>query len=151
YTAGFIGNGHYSLVTTPLAITNAESYMAWVYDYATDDVPRIAVIPAWNAIDIKTGDQWLSAVQPSADSIRSYAQQINMYDGTLDTKYEWASGNALTDIETQSFVSRSDPRLAGVKLTITPHSAGNIEMTFPLRSWPPPKRLPLEKLEKLET
>jgi protein-glucosylgalactosylhydroxylysine glucosidase len=147
YTPGFIGNGHFSLVTTPLAITNAESYMAWVYDHGADDVPRIAVIPSWNAIDIKIGDQWLSSVTPSADTIRSYAQQINMYDGTLDTKYQWAN----TDIVTQAFVSRSDPRLAAVKLTITPHTPGNIELTFPLRNWPAPKRLPLEKMEKLET
>ncbi|MGH9857479.1 MAG: hypothetical protein ACRD4B_06505, partial [Acidobacteriota bacterium] len=85
YTPGFVGNGHFSLVTTPLAITDAPSYMAWVYDHGKDDVPRIAIIPAWNTIDIKLGDAWLSKITPSDETIRSYTQQINMYDGTLDT------------------------------------------------------------------
>ena len=150
YTSGFIGNGHFSLVTTPLGITNAESYMAWVYDHGQDDVPRIAVLPAWNGIDVKNGDVSLSTITPSENTIRSYSQQINMYDGTLDTKYQWINGDNLTDVDTQSFVSRSNPHLAAVKLTITPHYTGNVEVTFALRDWPSPKRLPLEKLEKLE-
>jgi hypothetical protein len=75
YTPGFIGNGHFSLVTTQLGITNAESYMAWIYDHGADDIPRIAVIPAWNAIDIKSGDSWLSSIAPSDSTIRSYSQE----------------------------------------------------------------------------
>ena len=150
YTPGFVGNGHFSLVTGPLGITNAESYMAWVYDHGQDDVPRIAVIPAWNGIDVKNGDTWLSTITPSQNTIRSYSQQINMYDGTLDTKYQWINGDNLTDVDTQSFVSRANPHLGAVKLTIVPHYTGNVEVTFSLRDWPAPKRLPLEKLEKLE-
>jgi trehalose/maltose hydrolase-like predicted phosphorylase len=149
YTPGFIGNGHFSLVTTPLGITNSESYMAWVYDHGQDDIPRIAVIPAWNGIDVKSGDAWLSSINPSQETIRSYTQRINMYDATLDTKYQWVNGDHSMDIETQSFVSRSNPQLAAVRLTITPHSAGSMELKFVLRDWPAPKRLPLEKLEKL--
>ena len=150
YTAGFIGNGQFSLATTRLGITDAESYMAWVYDHGQDDVPRIAVIPAWNAIDVKDGDVWLSNITPNENTIRSYNQQMNMYDGALDTRYQWINGNNSIDVTAQSFVSRFNPNLAAVKLTIVPHHAGNIEVRFALRDWPSPKRLPLEKLEKLE-
>ena len=150
YTPGFVGNGHFSLVTTRLGITNAESYMAWVYDHGQDDIPRIAVIPAWNGIDLKNGGVSLSEITLSPSTIRSYTQQINMYDGTLDTKYQWINGENVTDVDTQSFVSRSNPHLAAVKLTITPHYTGNLEVSFALSDWPAPKRLPLEKLEKLE-
>jgi trehalose/maltose hydrolase-like predicted phosphorylase len=149
YTPGFIGNGHFSLVTTPLGITNAESYMAWVYDHGADDIPRIAVIPAWNGIDIKSDNVWLSSITPSQDKIRSYSQQINMYDGSLDTKYQWIDGDHSIDVDTQAFVSRANPHLAAVRLTITPHYTGNLELKFDLSDWPAPKRLPLEKLEKL--
>ncbi|HEY4492768.1 MAG TPA: hypothetical protein VI958_12265, partial [Acidobacteriota bacterium] len=150
YTPGFIGNGHFSLVTSLLGITEAESYMAWVYDHGPDDVPRIAVLPAWNGIDIKQGDVWLSRIQPAETTIRSYSQQINMYDGALDTKYQWVEGGNSTDIEAQSFVSRSNPHLAAVKLTIHPHYNGPIALVFSLHDWPTPKRLPLETLQKLE-
>lgn len=150
YTPGFIGNGHFSLVTNPLAITNAESYMAWVYDHGQDDIPRIAELPAWNGIDIKNGETWLSKIAPSENTIRLYSQQINMYDGTLDTKYQWVNGDQSTDIETQAFVSRANAHLGAIKLTITPHYTGNFEAIFALFDWPSPKRLALETLEKLE-
>ncbi len=150
YVPGFIDNGEFSLVTTRLGITDAESYMAWVYDHGQDDVARIAVLPAWNTIDIKDRNEWLSTIIPNQNTIRSYKQQINMYDGTLDTQYQWMNGEDLTEITTQTFVSRFDPHLAALKLTIFPHYTRNMEISFVLRDWPSPKRLPLEKLEKLE-
>src|SRR5918996_1701852 len=115
YTSGFIGNGHFSLVTTPLGITDAQSYMAWVYDHGPDDVPRIAVLPAWNGIDIKTGDVWLSKISPGENTIAAYRQQINMFDATLDTSYQWKNGEKTTELTIQAFVSRANPNLAGIK------------------------------------
>jgi protein-glucosylgalactosylhydroxylysine glucosidase len=151
YTAGFLGNGHFSLVTTPLAITDAPSYMAWVYDHAKDDVPRIAIIPAWNTIDVKLGDTWLSSITPSEETIRSYTQQINMYNATLDTAYEWtAPAKTSVAISVQSFVSRANANLGVVKVTLSPRQDGPLELSFLLRDWPAPKRKPLEKLEKVE-
>ncbi|MCI0603452.1 hypothetical protein L0156_10615 [bacterium] len=150
YTPGFIGNGHFSLVTTPLGIIDAHSYMAWVYDHGPDDVPRIAVLPAWNGIDIKTADVWLSKISPAENTIAAYRQQINMFDGTLDTSYHWKSGENTTELQIQAFVSRANPNLAGIKLTIIPRNRGVIELSFSLRDWPSPKRLPLEKLDKIE-
>src|SRR5690348_16976545 len=46
----FIGNGALSLVSAPLGTTPAPSFAAGVYDHAPDDVPRIVILPAWNAI-----------------------------------------------------------------------------------------------------
>lgn len=150
YMPGFIGNGHFSLVTTPLAITDAPSYMAWVYDHGKDDIPRIAIIPAWNTIDIKLGDTWLSKITPSEATIRSYNQQIHMRDGTLDTAFVWSVPDATAKIRTQAFVSRSNPNLGGIKLTLTPRQSGAVELSFGLKDWPAPPRMPLEKLEKVE-
>ena len=150
YVPGFIGNGHFSLVTTPLGVDDAQSYMAWVYDHGTDDVPRIAVIPAWNSIDVKVGDAMLSRAELSDATIRSYHQQIHMRDGTVDTSYSWNTPHGTMDVAVQSFVSRSNPNLGAIKITVTPHQSGPIEMSFVLRDWPAPKRMPLEKLEKID-
>ncbi|MCI0442313.1 hypothetical protein L0152_03725, partial [bacterium] len=43
YFSGYIGNGHFSLASTPLGITDAQSYMEKVYDHGPEDVPRVAV------------------------------------------------------------------------------------------------------------
>lgn len=149
YTPGYIGNGHFSLVTTQLGISDAESYMAWIYDHGRDDVPRIAVIPAWNGIDIHNGASWISKISANDNTVRSYSQRINMYDGCLETRYQWVDGEKTTEVQIQSFVSRSNPNLAAVKIVIIPHYTAPVQMSFSLRDWPEPKRLPLEKLEKL--
>src|SRR5213594_258076 len=51
-TPAFIGNGSFSLVSSPLGTAPALSFAAGVYDHASGDVPRIAALPAWNAIDV---------------------------------------------------------------------------------------------------
>src|SRR5438093_3985608 len=104
YAAGYLSNGTFSLVTTKLGITNAESYMIWVYDHGPDDIPRICLIPAWNGIDITSGNVRLSSVIPSDNTIHAYTQQLNMYDGTLNTAYQWVNADKVIDVATQAFV-----------------------------------------------
>ena len=150
YFSSYIGNGHFSLASTPLGITDAHSYMAKVYDHGPDDIPRIAVIPAWNGIDIYDGEKWLSKITPDQETITAYSQRIDMYQGVMQTKYQWKNGNKVTDIEVESFVSRSNPNLAAIKMTIHPHYTGQVQIVFSLRDWPLPKRSPLEKMEKYQ-
>ncbi|HEY7161239.1 MAG TPA: hypothetical protein VH815_08265, partial [Acidobacteriota bacterium] len=150
YFSGYIGNGHFSLVSTPLAITDAPSYMAKIYDHGPDDVPRIAIIPAWNGIDINNGEKWLSKITPDQETITSYSQLIDMYQGIMQTKYHWKDGDKVTDIEVEAFVSRSNPNLAAIKLMIHPHYSGPLQLSFSLRDWPSPNRLPLETMEKFQ-
>lgn len=150
YFSGYIGNGHFSLVSTPLGISDAPSYMAKVYDHGPDDVPRIAIIPAWNGIDIYDGEKWLSKITPDQETISSYSQRIDMYQGISQTKYQWKDGNKVTDVEIESFISRSNPKLAAIKLMIHPHYSGPMQISFDLHAWPSPNRLPLETMEKFQ-
>jgi protein-glucosylgalactosylhydroxylysine glucosidase len=148
YFSGYIGNGHFSLISTPLGITDAPSYMAKVYDHGPDDVPRIAMIASWNSIDIYDGEKWLSEITPNDETITSYSQQIDMYQGLLQTKYQWKDGNKVTDVEVESFVSRSNPNLAAIKLIIHPHYSGSVRINYWLHDWPASNRMPLEKLDQ---
>lgn len=148
YFSGYLGNGHFSLVSTPLAITDARSYMAKVYDHGPDDVPRIAVLPAWNGLDIYDGEKWLSQITVDQETITSYSQRIDMYQGLLLTKYQWKDGNKVTDVEVESLVSRSNPNLAAIKLIVHPHYTGSLRINYWLHDWPAPNRMPLEKLDK---
>ena len=113
------------------------------------DVPRIAGIPAWNAIDVFDGSRWLSD-SSQGDQLREYRQVIDMRTGAARTSYSWSSGTRQTKVESETFVSRADQHLAGTKLVLTPREAGRLRVRFALAGWPPPKRLALAQLTRAE-
>ncbi len=119
--------------------------MAGVYDHGPGDVPRLARLPAWNAVDVHNGTNWLNGTT----SVRAYHQTLDMYDGSLRTQYDWVDGGREIGVTVQAFVSRSDPTLGAIRLEITPRFSGALKVRLPLTAWPKPKRYPLEKLEKL--
>jgi len=150
YSATYLGNGVFSMVSSPLGTSPAPSYMAWVYDHGEGDVPRIAALPAWNEVNVFNGQSWLNDAPLDANTLRSYQQSLDMYQGLLQTRYDWVTGEKSTSVEVEAFVSRSHPNLAAVKLRITPHYSGPVKVMFPLRAWEPPRRLQLARLEKIE-
>ena len=149
-TPAFIGNGAFSLVAAPLGTTHALSFAAGVYDHAPGDVPRVAALPAWNEIDVSDGDGWLNDVAPDTTVLQGYRQTLDMYDGTLRTTYDWVHGAKRTTIEVTTFVSRADPHLAVVRLQLIPRYQGRVTLRFPLREWPPRRRLALARIERYE-
>lgn len=150
YTRTYLGNGLIGLSSSQLGTVPTECFMAGVYDHAAGDVPRIAVIPAWNEVDVYNGHAWLNKTTVNDQSIRSYHQVLDMYDGTLRTEYEWWDDGRMINVQVENFVSRADTGLGAVEVRITPHFTGEVKVMLPLRAWPPPHRLPLEKLERLE-
>ena len=149
-TPAFIGNGAFSLVGSPLGTTPSLSFAAGAYDHAADDVPRIAALPAWNALDVSDGDGWLNDTRPDTSALRGYRQTLALYDGTLSTSYEWVHGAKRTAVEVTTFVSRAEANLAVIRLRLVPQYAARITVAFPLREWPPPRRLALARLERSE-
>jgi protein-glucosylgalactosylhydroxylysine glucosidase len=146
----FIGNGAFSLVSTPLGATASLSYASGVYDHGPGDVPRIAALPVWNAIDVSDGQHWLGQATLDSTSLRNYHQTLDMYEGVLRTSYEWLHGDRHTAVSVEAFVSRADARLAVVNLALLPHDSGTVTLSFPLRPRPAPHRLALAKLEHTE-
>ena len=146
----FIGNGAFSLVGAPLGTTPSLSFAAGVYDHAPGDVPRIAALPAWNELDVSDGDGWLNDTRPDTSALQGYRQTLDLYDGTLSTSYEWVHGAKRTAVEVTAFVSRADANLAVIRVRLVPQYAGRVTLRFPLREWPPPRRLALARLERSE-
>ena len=144
----FIGNGAFSLVSSPLGTAPALSFAAGVYDHAPDDVPRIVALPAWNAIDVSDDAGSLNGTTPGSNALRSYRQTLDLYNGLLHTTYDWVHGARHTAVEVTAFVSRADAELAVVRLQLVPREAGRVTVRFGLQAWPPPRRLPLARLEK---
>jgi len=150
HTPAFLGNGAFSLVGAPLGTTPSLSFAAGVYDHVAGDVPRVAALPAWNVIDVSDGDGWLNDTRPDTSALEGYRQTLDLYDGTLSTSYEWVHGAKRTAVEVTAFVSRADANLAVIRLRLVPQYAGRVAVRFPLREWPPSRRLALARLERSE-
>jgi trehalose/maltose hydrolase-like predicted phosphorylase len=73
-----------------------------------------------------------------------------MRTGTAHTSYDWVNGSHRISVRVETFVSRADPHLAGVRLDIVPHFSGRLRMRFAIAGRPPPNRLALAKLQRIE-
>ena len=122
----FVGNGRLGVVIPALGIGASASYRAGLYEHGPDDVPRIVVIPAWNAIGVFDGNRWIE-MKPAPDSaVRSYRQLVDMRTGTARTGYAWVNGSRSTSVRIETFVSRADPSLTAVRLDLTPQHAARM-------------------------
>jgi trehalose/maltose hydrolase-like predicted phosphorylase len=145
-----LGNGHFGVEIPPLGLGAAPSLVAGLYAHARLDVPRIAAAPAWNAIAVFDGSQWLDSSALANGSIQSYRQSIDMRTGVARTEYDWVDGTRRTSVRVETFLSRADPHLAVVQLALAPHTAGPLRVRVALAKWPPPNRLPLDTLTRTE-
>jgi trehalose/maltose hydrolase-like predicted phosphorylase len=145
--SGFLGNGAFSLITTPLGTSPAPSFAAGVYDAAPGDVPRIAELPAWSAVDVWNGRGWLNQVAPDTAALKDYRQTLDMQNGLLETSYRWVADAREMPIAVESFVSRADARLAVIRVSATSTRGGPVAFRFPLDQRPPPQRVALARLE----
>ncbi|MCU7524493.1 MAG: glycoside hydrolase family 65 protein [Ignavibacteria bacterium] len=149
YFPTYIGNGYFSLSSTPIGTQQAESFMVKVYDHGKDDIPRIACLPAWNEIDFYNGTKWLNDPANDSTQFSDYSQTLNMYNGTLETRYTWNSNKKKTAIDIISLISRSQKNLALMELNITPDFSGTVKLVFPLKQRQEPKRAALAKLTNI--
>jgi trehalose/maltose hydrolase-like predicted phosphorylase len=146
----FIGNGRIGLVIPALGIGAQPSPAAGVYEHGPSDVPRIAAMPSWNGIRVFDGDRWLDAEPPGDSSIQAYRQTIDMRTGTARTSYDWVDGSRRTQVRVETFISRAAPGIAAIRLELAPRQAGRMRVRFALAGWPPPHRLPLDTLKRVE-
>jgi trehalose/maltose hydrolase-like predicted phosphorylase len=146
----FIGNGRLGVVIPALGIGASPSYKAGLYEHGPDDVPRIVAIPAWNGIGVHDGKSWLDTRLAPDSAVRAYRQAIDMRTGTTRTSYDWVNGGRRTAVRVETFISRADQHLTATRLDLTPQQAGRVRVRFMLAGWPPPKRLPLAKLERAD-
>ncbi|MBX6330227.1 MAG: glycoside hydrolase family 65 protein, partial [Gemmatimonadaceae bacterium] len=146
----YLGNGQLGITGSPTGLAATPSLLAGVYDHGRDDVPRIVAVPAWNEVRLSDGTTWLADAADGDSALRSYQQTLNMYDGVLHTSYEWVDGTRRTMVEVETFVSRPQPNLAAVRVTIVPRAAGRMRLAFTLRAWPSPRRLPLARLTRAD-
>ena len=146
----FIGNGRIGVVVPALGIGASPSFVAGLYDAAPSDIPRITAVPAWNAIGIFDGERWLDTSAIAAGAVKDYRQVLDMRAGAARTSYEWVNGARRTAVHVESFVSRADSQLAGIRLAVTPQHAGRMRVRFALAGRAPPKRKPFATLTRTE-
>ena len=146
----FIGNGHLGLVIPALGIGASPSIMAGMFEEAPGDVPRIVAVPAWNAIDVFNGGRWLQANAAADSGVTAYRQVLDLRTGTARTSYHWNDGSKVMSVRVETFISRAEPRLSAIRLSLAPQFHGRLRVRFAIVGWPPPRRLALATLEKAE-
>ncbi len=146
----FIGNGRLGVVIPALGVGATPSFLAGLYENAATDIPRIVALPAWNSIGIHDGVRWLETTSVASGAIEKYAQSVDMRSGTARTGYDWVDGRKRTSVDVESFVSRADPRLAVIRLRVTPRQAGSMRVRFAIVGWPPPRRVALATIDRAD-
>jgi trehalose/maltose hydrolase-like predicted phosphorylase len=150
FPSPFLGNGHLGVVIPALGIGRSLSMMGGLYENAATDVPRIVAVPAWNAIDVFDGKRWIGGEPAPKGSVSAYRQVLDMRNGTARTSYHWVNGGKRMSVRVETFVSRSDPHLAAIRLDLAPQYQGRLRVRFAIAGWPPPRRLALATLERAE-
>lgn len=135
YFPSYLANGYFSTMTSPRGTEPTRAYMVAFMDYDKRDISRPAAIPGWSEIDYNPGGGWINSTRLDKKIFADYAQTLDMYDGTLSTRYRFDYANKSTDVKVTTFVSQSDNHLAATQFSITPHFDGNVELTFPIRLW----------------
>jgi hypothetical protein len=99
-------------------------------------------------VNIFNGEHWLNDTPLESNSLASWNQTLNTYEDCLLTRYDWMDEKKRTSIQVDAFVSRADPNLAAVKITLTPRYSGPVRVLLPIRSWKAPVRQPVGVLER---
>jgi trehalose/maltose hydrolase-like predicted phosphorylase len=148
--SAFVGNGRIGVVIPALGFGGGLSFIAGLYENAPGDVPRIAAVPAWDAIAVYDGQRWLDTAAIAGGAVQGYRQVVDMRKGTARTTYEWVSGGRRTGVAVETFVSRADSHLAIIRLDLTPRFSGRMQVRFGLAGRPAPRRLPLATLPRAD-
>ncbi len=135
YFPSYLANGYFSTMTSPRGTEPTRAYMVAFMDYDKRDISRPAAIPGWSEVDYNPGGGWINATRLDKKIFADYAQTLDMYDGTLTTRYRFDYANKSTDVKVTTFVSQADNHLAATQFSITPHFDGSVELTFPIRLW----------------
>ena len=135
YFPSYLANGYFSTMTSPRGTEPTRAYMVAFMDYDKRDISRPAAIPGWSEVDYNPGGGWINATRLDRKIFADYAQTLDMYDGTLTTRYRFDYANKSTDVKVTTFVSQADNHLAATQFSITPHFDGSVELSFPIRLW----------------
>lgn len=146
YFPTYLANGYFSIASTLHGTAPALSLMTGLMDRTPGDVSRPAALPGLAETDYFDGTAWLNESAVTPDGFLDYRQTLDMFDGTLTTRYRWNSPGRRTGLEATTLVSQAAPHLAATRLVLTPEFDGTIRLRFPLQVWPAPvQRLALAR------
>jgi len=146
YFPTYLANGYFSVASSPQGTAPALSLLVGLMDRTPGDVSRPAALPDWASVDYSDGEAWLNAGPVGVETMQDYMQTLDMFGGTLTTRYVWAGSNRRTRVEVETFISQADHHLAATRLSLTPDFSGEVRLRFPLQAWPAPvQRLSLAR------
>ena len=109
-----LGNGDLGLQGSDSGLDGSRSFMVGITDLTPGDLHRMALLPTWNAIDVRlAGGPSLAACFAAGRHV-GYQQQLDTASATLRTRYGLALGGIRLQVEVESWLSRHDRHLGTV-------------------------------------
>jgi trehalose/maltose hydrolase-like predicted phosphorylase len=140
YFPAYLGNGYFSMLSTPRGTEATRSYMVALMDYTPGDMSRPASVPGWTEIDFSagppgSGQAWLNRVPMSERRFSDYGQTLDLRTATLTTRYRYLDRGRATAVQVTTLLSEASPHIAATSLSITPDYDGVVQLSFALTLW----------------
>jgi trehalose/maltose hydrolase-like predicted phosphorylase len=114
-----IGNGEIGLQGSDSGLAGSRCFMVGVVDLTPDDLHRPALLPTWNAIDLRLPGGASLAEAFAAGRHSGYRQQLDTTTATLRTQYRIELGGIGLRVEVETWLSRADRHLGAVHVQLT--------------------------------
>jgi hypothetical protein len=141
-----LGNGELGLQGSDSGLAGSRSFMVGVVDLTPSDLHRMALLPTWNAIDLRIPGGASLAEAFAAGRHRNYRQQLDTATATLRTQYTVDLDSTAVRVEVESWLSRADRHLGVVRCRLTADRDCVLEVGIGVRANPTVARHPFRSL-----
>jgi len=141
-----LGNGEIGLQGSDSGLSPTRSFMVGVVDLTPSDLHRMALLPTWNAIDLRLRDGRSFAEAFASGRFRDYRQQIDTSSATLRTRYTIDLGGVEITVQVESWLSRADRHLGVVRCRLIADRDCELEARVGVSSNPTVERYPFRSL-----
>ena len=114
-----LGNGELGLQGSDSGLAGSRCFMVGVVDLSPADLHRMALLPTWNAIDLRLPDGASLVAAFAAGRHSGYRQQLDTATATLRTQYQLEVDGLGLRVEVESWLSRAERHLGVVRVRLT--------------------------------
>ena len=114
-----LGNGELGLQGSDSGLAGSRCFMVGVVDLTPADLHRPALLPTWNAIELRLPGGASLTEAFAAGRHTGYRQQLDTVTATLRTQYRIEVGGVGLRVEVETWLSRADRHLGVVRVQLT--------------------------------
>jgi hypothetical protein len=141
-----LGNGELGLQGSDNGLDGSRCFMVGVVDLTPADLHRMALLPTWNAIQLRLPGGSSLAEAFVAGRHTGYRQQLDTTTATLRTQYHITVDGIGLQVEVETWLSRADRHLGMVRVQLTADRDCTVEARIGVTSNATVERHPFRSL-----